>query len=94
MPTNSKEAWGEVGSRLSALGLKLQLHAQEELSDEEIASKVGLERLGAVAQEIADAISDAYSDEAVRADAKDVATAVRTAVEATARELRERATPE
>ena len=64
MPANSKDAWGEVGSRLSALGLKLQLHAQEELSDE-----------------------------AVRADAKDVATAVRTAVEATARELRERATP-
>ena len=91
--TSTKEAWGEVGNRLSALCLKLKLHAEEELSDEEVYEKVGLNRLRAPLEEAAEAITDAYQDEAVRADAKDVASAVLAAVESTARDVRTRVTP-
>lgn len=87
---DTSTAWAEVGDRLSALFLKLKLHAEEELSDEEVRAKTGVDRLCAVVEETADALSDAYEDEAVRADAKDLLRAFTDAVDVTVREARER----
>lgn len=88
--TDTRTAWSEVGDRLSALCLKLKLHAQEELSDDDVRDKAGLDKLRAVVEEIADAIGDAYDDEAVRADAKDMASAFVDAIDATVRDARDR----
>lgn len=88
--TTTNEAWAQVGDRISALCLKLKLHAEEELSDDEVFERAGLAKLQAVVKQATDAIGDAYEDEAVRTDARDVAQAVIAAVEATARDLRDR----
>lgn len=88
--TTTNEAWAQVGDRISALCLKLKLHAEEELSDDEVFERAGLAKLQAVVKQATDAIGDAYEDEAVRSDARDVAQAVIAAVDATARDLRNR----
>ncbi len=88
--TDSRNAWGEVADNLSALGLKLKLHAEEELSDDDVRTKVGLDRLAAVIDETVEAIEDAYEDEAVRSDARDVARSFVDALEATVREVGDR----
>lgn len=88
--TTTNEAWARVGDRISALCLKLKLHAEEELSDDEVFERAGLAKLQAVVKQATDAIGDAYEDEAVRSDARDVAQAVIAAVDATARDLRNR----
>jgi predicted ArsR family transcriptional regulator len=88
--TDARTAWADVGDRLSALCLKLKLHAEEELTDDDIRSKTGLDKLRAVIEETADAIGDAYEDEAVRADAKDMARAFVDAVDATVQDARKR----
>ena len=87
---DTKTAWAEVGDRLSALMLKLKLHAEEELSDEDVREKCGVEKLSAVIEETAEAISDAYEDEAVRADAKQLARAFVDALDTTMRDAQER----
>ena len=81
--TDTRTAWAAVGDRLSALCLKLQLHAEEELSDDDVREKAGLDRVRAVFEETVDAIGDAYEDEAVRADAKALARSVVDALDAT-----------
>lgn len=91
--TTTNEAWAEVGDRISALCLKLKLHAEEELTDDEVCERAGLHKLQAAVEQATDAIGDAYKDEAVRSDARDVARAVLEAVEATARGLRDRVPP-
>ena len=87
---DTKTAWAEVGDRLSALMLKLKLHAEEALSDEDVREKCGVEKLSAVIEETAEAISDAYEDEAVRADAKQLARAFVDALDTTMRDAQER----
>ncbi len=42
---DAKKAWSDVGDRLSALGLKLKFHAEEELSDAADETASGIERL-------------------------------------------------
>lgn len=88
--TDTRTAWAEVGDQLSALCLKLKLHAQEELSDDDVRDKAGLDRLRAVIEETVEAISDAYEDEAVRSDARDMARAFVDALDATMRDARDR----
>lgn len=88
--TDPRQAWGEVADHLSALCLKLKLHAEEELSDDEIRAKAGLDRLAAVIDETVDAIEDAYEDEAVRSDAREMARSFVDAVEATFRDVGDR----
>lgn len=88
--TDTTEAWTRVSDRLSALALKVKLHAQEELSDEDLESKVGFERVRAVVNEAMDGIQDAYEDEAVRADARDVGQAFVDALDATIRDVQQR----
>lgn len=75
---------------MSALLLKLKLHTEEELSEEEVSAKSGLDRLRATIEETVDALGDAYDDEAVRADARAMATAFVDALDATVAEVRER----
>lgn len=88
--TETRNAWTEVADQLSALCLKLKLHAEEELSDEEVRSKAGLERLGAVIDETVDAIEDAYEDQAVRDNAREMARSFLHAVDTTVREAGDR----
>ncbi|MCO8126008.1 hypothetical protein NHL50_02170 [Acidimicrobiia bacterium EGI L10123] len=91
--TDTRTAWGEVGDNLSALLLKLKLHAEEELSDDDVREKCGLDRVTAVLEETAEAMSDAYEDEAVRADAREVARSFVAAVDTTFREAQTRMRP-
>lgn len=86
----SAQAWERVSDRLSALALKLRLHAQEELSDEDLRSKAGLDRVLAVVDEAMEGIRDAYEDDAVRADAREAGRALVDAVDATIREVQDR----
>lgn len=88
--TDTRTAWADVGDRLSALCLKLKLHAEEELSDAEVREKAGLDRLRATIEETIEAIGDAYEDDAVRADASQAARAFVDALDATVRDARER----
>jgi hypothetical protein len=83
-------AWSEVGDRMSALCLKLKLHGEEELSDEAVKAKAGLDKLGAAVEGFVDAIGDAYDDPAVKSDAKDVARAFLDAINTTVRQARDR----
>jgi hypothetical protein len=84
------DAWARVTDRLSALALKLKLHANEELSDEDLTSKVGFDKVRAVINEAMDGIQSAYEDEAVRADARDAREAFLDAVDATVRDIERR----
>ena len=86
----SREAWSQVGDRLSALLLKIKLHAQEELSAEELKSTEGLETLRAAFSEAMDALGDAYQDDAVREDAREAGRAFVQAMDATSRAVQER----
>jgi hypothetical protein len=88
--TDTRTAWTQVGDHLSALCLKLKLHAEEELSDDDVCEKAGLNRLRAAIDETAEAIGDAYTDEAVREDARRVGESFIAAVDATMKDLRER----
>lgn len=88
--SDTRTAWAEVGDRLSALCLQLKLHAQEELSDDDVREKVGFDKLQAVINETVDAIGDAYEDEAVRTNAKEMARAFVGALEAAMRDARNR----
>ncbi len=81
-----------MGDRLSALALKLKLHAEEELSEEEIQRRCGFDKLGTAVSEAFDALEDAFEDEAVREDAREAGRAFLGALDATVRELRQRAT--
>ena len=69
--TDTRTAWADVGDRLSALCLKLKLHAEEELTDDDVREASGIDRLRAVIEQTAEAMGDAYEDEAVRSDAKE-----------------------
>lgn len=88
--TDTTTAWAEVGDHLSAFCLKLKLHAEEELSDEEVAAKSGLDKLRAAIDEAVAAAQEAYEDEAVRSDARAVGRSVVDAIDVTLRDVRER----
>ena len=90
--TDARKSWNEMGDHLSALALKLKLHAEEELSDEEIQRRCGFDKLGAAVSEAFDALEDAFEDEAVREDARDAGRAFLGALDATVREARQRVT--
>ena len=83
--TETKLAWDDVGDRLEALALKLKLHAEEELSQDGHTVKAALERLGAAVQEAATAVTDACTDPAVKADAREAVDALGRAIAKTVR---------
>ena len=78
--TELRDAWTDVADRLSALGLKVKLHAEEELSDPDREVTDACGRVRSAVEEIADALGDASRDPAVRADVRAVADALATAV--------------
>ena len=86
----TRDAWGQVGDHLSALLLKLKLHAEEEISEADVTAKEGVDKLCAVFRETVDAIADAAKDEAVREDAKEAGRAFVEAMDATSRDVQER----
>jgi hypothetical protein len=87
---DTSDEWARVADRLSALALKLKLHAREEFSGEDLRSTVGLDKIRAVVNEALDGIQTAYEDEAVRADAREARDAVVDAIDATIRDVERR----
>lgn len=84
-----KKAWEEVGDAMTALGLKLKLHTEQETADtKEFAS--GLEKLAGTVTDIFEGLGGAAKDPAVRADARTVAQSFASAVDATIAEARKR----
>ena len=88
--TDTRTAWGDVADEISALALKLKLHAEEELSDEDVEKACGLQKLRAVVEETVEAIDDAIDDVAVRENAKDLARAFQKAVSTTIADVQRR----
>ena len=86
--TDTRAAWTEVGERLTSLGLKLKLHAEEELSEEGVTFKNAMGKLGTVIKESFEAVEDACQDDAVRQDVRDAANALAAALKTTADEVR------
>ena len=86
--TTSKEAWIEVGNRLSSLGLKLKLHAQEELSGEGVNLRGGVDQLAQAVKETFDGLGDAVKDPAVREDVRATIDRLADALRATLDDLR------
>jgi hypothetical protein len=85
-----RSAWNEVGDRLVALGLKLKLHAEEELSVPEGAVDDECARVRKAIEGVVDAFVDAAKDPAVKGDVKATATALSDALDATATAVRQR----
>ena len=85
-----KKAWGDVGDALSALGLKLKLHAEQELSEDDKEFTSALQRLAGTVDDIFDGLGNAARDPAVKDDARSVAQAFAGAVDATNAEARSR----
>jgi hypothetical protein len=76
---------------MSALGQKLKLHAQQELSgDEDKEFTSALERLSAAVGDIFQGVGGAAKDPAVRDEARNIAQAFAGAIDATLAEARSR----
>lgn len=88
--TDTRTAWTEVADHLSALCLKLKLHAEEEFSDDDVQEASGVDRLSAIVDQTVEAIEDAFEDDAVRDDARAVASSFLRAVQTTIRDAEQR----
>jgi hypothetical protein len=88
--TDAKQAWEAVSEKLSSLGLKLKLHAEEEASDDSKEFTSALDRLTASINDVFDGLSKAARDPAVRDDARGIAHAFADAVDATVEEAKAR----
>ena len=85
-----KKAWGDVGDALSALGLKLKLHTEQEMSEEGKEFTSALERLAGTVKDIFEGVGNAAKDPAVRDDARSVAETFAGAVDASIDEAKNR----
>lgn len=85
-----RKAWADVGDALSALGLKLKLHTEQEMSAEGKEFTSALQRLAGAVDDIFDGLGNAARDPAVRDDARSVAQSFAGAVDATIDEARSR----
>ena len=85
-----KKAWADVGDAMSALGLKLKLHAEQEMSEDDKEITSALERLTGTVNDIFEGVGNAARDPAVRDDARNIAQAFAGAVDATIDEARNR----
>jgi hypothetical protein len=77
---DQQQTWAELSERLEALGLKLRLHV-EQAREDQVPEAMGRLRQGV--REAFDAVEHAVSDEAVRADVRDVARLLADAVAGT-----------
>jgi hypothetical protein len=84
--TTSRQAWDELGSKLSSLGLKLKLHYEQEAdgdNGEDPGVRRSVERIGEAIEDAFEALGNAADDDAVRADAKESASLLVDALNAT-----------
>lgn len=88
--TDPKQAWDDVGDRLEALALKLQLNLRQETSEHEAHDEAhrgelvgALDRLGEAFEDVFEAVENAANDEAIRSDIAQAATATGEALGAT-----------
>ena len=87
---DSKKAWGDVADALSALGLKLKLHTEQEMSEEGEEFTSALQRVADTVNDVFQGVGNAARDPAVRDDARSVAEAFAGAVDATIDEAKRR----
>jgi hypothetical protein len=85
-----KKAWGDVADALSALGLKLKLHTEQEMSEEGKEFTSALERIADTVNDVFQGLGNAARDPAVRDDARSVADAFAGAVDSTIDEAKKR----
>ena len=92
--TDPRQAWSEVGDRLEALALKLQMHLRQETSehaaeDEEHRGELigALDRLGEAFEDVFEAVENASTDEAIRSDITEAARSTVDALSSTFGEL-------
>ena len=67
--TEKESSWGELSSRLEALGLKLKMHYEQ--AGDSAEARETLEKLKKGVQDAFDATGNAVKDEAVRSDVKE-----------------------
>lgn len=84
---NLKDSWGEAGSRLSSLGLKLKYHLSEERSDAAEEARSAVEKLREVVEDTFEALGNAAKDPAVKDDVVEAGRLVRDAIGETFNEL-------
>ncbi|MEZ5375040.1 MAG: hypothetical protein R2733_00915 [Acidimicrobiales bacterium] len=93
--TDVRMAWGKVGDRLSSLGLKLKLHAEQEFADDDDEVTGALDRLAEAIDDAVDMLTNAATDEAVQRDVRDAGRhfidAVATTVNQATSQLRSKA---
>ncbi len=87
---DTRKAWEGVGDALSALGLKLKLHTEQETSEDDKEFASALQRLAGTVNDIFEGVGNAARDPAVREDARSVAQAFADAVDATIDEAKSR----
>lgn len=69
--TDVRMAWGKVGDRMSALGLKLKLHAEQGFGDGNDEVTGALDRLAEAIDDAVETLTNTVTDEAVRHDVRD-----------------------
>jgi flagellum-specific peptidoglycan hydrolase FlgJ len=89
-----KQAWITVGDELSALGLKLKYHFEEEMSESQAEeAKNALKKMADALEDSVESVANAAKDTAVRDDLRGAAQAFIDAVAATATEVGEELRP-
>lgn len=86
--TDVRGSWNEVGERIAALGLKLKLHVEEELSERDGEVDDACKHVRSQVDEVLDALGDAARDPAVRGDVREVVDRFGAALTATLTEAR------
>ena len=80
-----KDAWVEVGEQLEAIGLKMKLHLEQEMSEDD-RDDGAFERLAEKFDDAVDAVGNAVGDEAVRDDLRETGRRLVDAMSTTYRE--------
>ena len=66
---NVRAAWANVSDELTGLGLKIKLHLEQEMAEEDTDEvRTAFERLGEAIDDVIDAAENVVSDPAVRED--------------------------
>lgn len=80
--TQTRDPWAEAADRITALALRLKLHAEEELSEAGVSVGDIGDKVEAAISGAAEALADACHDDAIRQDLRNVGVAIADAVHA------------
>ncbi len=80
MNETTNTGWDDVGAKLSGLGLKLKLHAEQAAGEERESVSEAVRALAASIDKAFDALRGAAKDPAIKDDVKSVGSALSTAV--------------